>query len=258
MKGAELDIIAYAHNGFSDKFGIPRQAQSLSHIETRIVFTPKYRVREALRGIEGFSHLWLIWGFSENMNSLVRPGDRTSLGFLVRLPTCRDNTSDRTSLGWSPTVRPPRLGGNKRMGVFATRSPFRPNPIGLSSVQLVRVEETAKEGAVLVVAGADLMDGTPIYDIKPYLAYADSHPDARDGFAEATKDYRLAVVWGEGIVLPASLQQALEEILAQDPRPAYQHDPQRVYKMEFGGVRVHFRVEDSVVQVEEVEKTADL
>lgn len=248
MKGAELDIIAYAHNGFSDKFGIPRQPQSASHIETRIVFTPPYRVREALRGIEGFSHLWLIWGFSENMASLSEPSSKGPLS---------DSPLKGEGLGWSPTVRPPRLGGNKRMGVFATRSPFRPNPLGLSSVRLLRVEETEREGAVLVVVGADLMDGTPIYDIKPYLAYADAHPDARDGFAEATKDYRLAVEWREGIALPAPLQQALEEILAQDPRPAYQHDPQRVYKMEFGGVRVHFRVEDSVVQVEEVGKTAD-
>ena len=236
MKGAELDIIAYAHNGFSDKFGIPRQPQCSSHIETRIVFTPRYRVREALRGIEGFSHLWLIWGFSEHMDSLVRPGDRTSLG-------------------WSPTVRPPRLGGNKRMGVFATRSPFRPNPLGLSSVRLLRVEETEQEGSVLVVAGADLLDGTPIYDIKPYLSYSDAHPEARDGFAAASKDYRLGVEWEAGLTLPATLQQALEEILAQAPRPAYQHDPKREYRLEFGGVRVYFVVAEGVVRVQKVEKT---
>ncbi len=255
MKGAELDIIAYAHNGFSDKFGIPRQPQSASHIETRIVFTPPYRVREALRGIEGFSHLWLIWGFSEHMDSLVRPGDRTSFGSSERLQTCRVNTSDRTSLGWSPTVRPPRLGGNKRMGVFATRSPFRPNPLGLSSVRLLRVEETEREGSVLVVAGADLLDGTPIYDIKPYLSYSDAHPEARDGFAAASKDYRLGVEWEAGLTLPATLQKALEEILAQDPRPAYQHDPKREYRLEFGGVRVFFVVAEGVVHVQKVEKT---
>ena len=255
MKGAELDIIAYAHNGFSDKFGIPRQPQCSSHIETRIVFTPRYRVREALRGIDGFSHLWLIWGFSEHMDSLVRPGDRTSFGSSGRLQTCRANTSDRTSLGWSPTVRPPRLGGNKRMGVFATRSPFRPNPLGLSSVRLLRVEETEQEGSVLVVAGADLLDGTPIYDIKPYLSYSDAHPEARDGFAAASKDYRLAVQWEAGLTLPVTLQQALEEILAQDPRPAYQHDPKREYRLEFGGVRVFFVVAEGVVHVQKVENT---
>ena len=255
MKGAELDIIAYAHNGFSDKFGIPRQPQCSSHIETRIVFTPRYRVREALRGIEGFSHLWLIWGFSEHMDSLVRPGDRTSFGSSGRLQAWRASAGGRTSGGWSPAVRPPRLGGNERMGVFATRSPFRPNPLGLSSVRLLRVEETEQEGSVLVVAGADLLDGTPIYDIKPYLSYSDAHPEARDGFAAASKDYRLGVEWEAGLTLPATLQQALEEILAQDPRPAYQHDPQREYRLEFGGVRVFFVVAEGVVRVQKVEKT---
>ena len=235
MDSPSLHIIAHAHNGFTEKFGIPRQSQSASDIETRIIFTPQYRVREALRGIEGFSHLWLIWGFSENASS----------------------QSIATSLGWSPTVRPPRLGGNKRMGVFATRSPFRPNPLGLSSVRLLRVEETEREGLMLVVAGADLMDGTPIYDVKPYLAYSDAHPEARDGFAEATKDYRLAVVWEAGEDLSEETRSALVEILAQDPRPAFQHDSQRVYKMEFGGVRVHFRVAESVVHVQGIEKITD-
>lgn len=238
MKTIALQTIAHAHNGFTDKFGIPRQPQSLSPIETRIVFTPPFRVREALRGIEGFSHLWLIWGFSANEGK----GNASS-------------ANDTISCAWSPTVRPPRMGGNKRMGVFATRSPFRPNPIGLSSVRLVRVEETEKEGQVLVVAGADLMDGSPIYDIKPYLSYSDAHPEASNGFAEASKDYRLAVAWSEDIVLPGSLRQALEEILAQDPRPAYQHDPQRVYKMEFGGVRVAFTVQNNMVYVRNAEKT---
>ena len=141
------------------------------------------------------------------------------------------------------------------MGVFATRSPFRPNPLGLSSVRLLRVEETEQEGSVLVVAGADLLDGTPIYDIKPYLSYSDAHPEARDGFAAASKDYRLAVQWEAGLTLPATLQQALEEILAQDPRPAYQHDPKREYRLEFGGVRVFFVVAEGVVRVQKVEKT---
>ena len=238
MKTIALQTIAHAHNGFTDKFGIPRQPQSLSQIETRIVFTPPFRVREALRGIEGFSHLWLIWGFSANEGK----GNASS-------------ANDTISCAWSPTVRPPRMGGNKRMGVFATRSPFRPNPIGLSSVRLVRVEETEKEGQVLVVAGADLMDGSPIYDIKPYLSYSDAHPEACNGFAEASKDYRLAVQWEAGLTLPATLQQALEEILAQDPRPAYQHDPKREYRLEFGGVRVFFVVAEGVVRVQKVEKT---
>ena len=166
-----LQVIAHARNGFSQKFGIPRQSREDSCIETHIIFTHAYRVREALRGIEGYSHLWLLWGFSE----AVRP------------------TSENDALDWSPTVRPPRLGGNKRMGVFATRSPFRPNPIGLTSVKLLRVEETAEDGMILVVSGADLLNGTPIYDIKPYLSFSDSHPDAQCGFAQATQDYRLEV-----------------------------------------------------------------
>ena len=165
-----LQVIAHAHNGFSQKFGIPRQSREDSCIETHIIFTHAYRVREALRGIEDYSHLWLLWGFHEAV---------------------RRETKDKD--GWSPTVRPPRLGGNKRMGVFATRSPFRPNPIGLTSVKLLRIEETPDNGLVLVVSGADLLDGTPIYDIKPYLAFSDSHPEARNGFAEATQDYHLEV-----------------------------------------------------------------
>ena len=170
----ELQIIAHAHNGFSQKFGIPRQSREDSVIETHIVFTPTYRMREALRGIEEYSHLWLLWGFSQ----------------------CEKGTGEKLEVkgkdNWSPTVRPPRLGGNKRMGVFATRSPFRPNPIGLTSVRLLRVEDTT-EGLVLVVSGADLLDGTPIYDIKPYLSFSDSHPDAKNGFAEESKEYHLDV-----------------------------------------------------------------
>ena len=164
----ELKVIAYARNGHSDKFGIPRQSREESPILTRIVFEPEYSVPEALRGIEGYSHLWLIWGFSEGERLKVK-GERGE---------------------WSPTVRPPRLGGNKRMGVFATRSPFRPNPLGLSSVRLIGIEN-----GDLIVSGADVLDGTPIYDIKPYLSFSDSHPDAQNGFAEETKDYRLVVRW---------------------------------------------------------------
>ena len=239
MNTVELQIIAHAHNGFADKFGIPRQPQSLSHIETRIVFTPPFRVREALRGIEGFSHLWLIWGFSANEEK----GNASSAG-------------DTFSRSWSPTVRPPRLGGNKRMGVFATRSPFRPNPIGLSSVRLLRVEENDGEGMVLVVAGADLMDGTPIYDIKPYLSYSDAHPEACNGFAEETKNYRLQVIWSNDALpqISDSQRTALEEILSQDPRPAYQHDPLREYKLDYDGMRVVFSVEEATLFVRSIVK----
>ena len=239
MNTVELQIIAHAHNGFADKFGIPRQPQSLSHIETRIVFTPPFRVREALRGIEGFSHLWLIWGFSAN----AEKGNVSSAG-------------DTISRAWSPTVRPPRLGGNKRMGVFATRSPFRPNPIGLSSVRLLRVEENEGEGMVLVVAGADLMDGTPIYDIKPYLCYSDAHPEACNGFAEETKNYRLQVIWSNDALQQISDSQRteLEEILSQDPRPAYQHDPLREYKLDYDGMRVVFSVEEATLFVRSIVK----
>ena len=239
MNTVELQIIAHAHNGFADKFGIPRQPQSLSHIETRIVFTPPFRVREALRGIEGFSHLWLIWGFSAN----AEKGNVSSAG-------------DTISREWSPTVRPPRLGGNKRMGVFATRSPFRPNPIGLSSVRLLRVEENDGEGMVLVVAGADLMDGTPIYDIKPYLSYSDAHPEACNGFAEETKTYRLQVILSNDALQQISDSQRteLEEILSQDPRPAYQHDPLREYKLDYDGMRVVFSVEEATLFVRSIVK----
>ena len=239
MNTVELQIIAHAHNGFADKFGIPRQPQSLSHIETRIVFTPPFRVREALRGIEGFSHLWLIWGFSAN----AEKGNVSSAG-------------DTFSRSWSPTVRPPRLGGNKRMGVFATRSPFRPNSIGLSSVRLLRVEENEGEGMVLVVAGADLMDGTPIYDIKPYLSYSDAHPEACNGFAEETKNYRLQVILSNDALQQISDSQRteLEEILSQDPRPAYQHDPLREYKLDYDGMRVVFSVEEATLFVRSIVK----
>lgn len=227
----ELKVIAYARNGHTDKFGIPRQSREESPILTRIVFEPEYNVPEALRGIEGYSHLWLLWGFSK-VDS------------------------------WSPTVRPPRLGGNKRMGVFATRSPYRPNPIGLSSVRLVRVGQ-----GELVVSGADVLDGTPIYDIKPYLSFSDSHPDAKNGFAEETKDYQLEVKWQVegttsiaedkryGLGLPRDTKDAITYILAQDPRPAYQDDPEREYKMDYGGYTITFSVKKQVVVVKKIEKT---
>ena len=216
----DLAIIARAQNGFTDKFGIPRQSREQSGIETRIVMESAFRDRNMFRGIEGFSHLWLIWGFSE-------------------------------AEGWSATVRPPRLGGNMRMGVFATRSPFRPNHLGLSSVRLLRVESTADEGVVLVVTGADLLDGTPIYDIKPYLSFSDSHPDATNGFAEQTKDYRLPVTWNKGSssTLSAKEIQDIEEILSQDPRPAYQDDPERVYKIDYQHLTISFRVSGSTLEV---------
>ena len=213
-----LKVIAYARNGHTDKFGIPRQSREESPIVTRIVFEPEYRVPEALRGIEGYSHLWLIWGFSE-VDS------------------------------WSPTVRPPRLGGNMRMGVFATRSPFRPNPLGLSSVRLLGIET-----GELIVSGADLMDGTPIYDVKPYLSFSDSHSDAVNGFAEEHKGYRLEVI-GDRDSAPESVWRDIEYILAQDPRPAYQNDPERVYKMDYAGYTVSFSVNKQTVLVKKIEKT---
>ena len=220
----ELKVIAYARNGHTDKFGIPRQSREESPILTRIVFEPEFHVREALRGIEGYSHLWLLWGFSE-VNS------------------------------WSPTVRPPRLGGNKRVGVFATRSPFRPNPIGLSSVRLIAIED-----GELLVAGADVMDGTPIYDIKPYLSFSDSHPEAKNGFAEETKDYQLNVEMSATTLLngDVSLNEAvlrdIKYILSQDPRPAYQDDPTREYKMDYSGYTITFVVEQQRVIVKMIEK----
>lgn len=243
----ELKIIAYARNGHTDKFGIPRQSRDESPIVTRIVFEPEYAVREALRGIEEFSHLWLLWGFT----TLPR-----------NYPDNDPLVNDVNAMHWSPTVRPPRLGGNKRMGVFATRSPFRPNPIGLTSVRLLGVEN-----GDLLVSGADLLDGTPIYDIKPYLSFSDSHPEAQNGFAEETKDYRLKVEWLLGPnpitspeypstspIMSRKIKEDIEYILSQDPRPAYQDDPSREYKMEYAGNRVTFVVHDQTVVVKKVEK----
>lgn len=218
----ELKVIAYARNGHSDKFGIPRQSREESPILTRIVFEPEYCIPEMLRGIEGYSHLWILWGFSEVES-------------------------------WSPTVRPPRLGGNKRMGVFATRSPFRPNPIGLSSVKLISVQKSADSHQLeLLVSGADVLDGTPIYDVKPYLSFSDCHPDAQNGFAEAHKDDRLTVV-GERLA-DERVWRDLEYILSQDPRPAYQDDPEREYKLDYAGWTVTFVVHDKTIIVRNIEK----
>ena len=199
----------------------------MEELRSTIVFEPEYRNADALRGLEDFSHLWIIWQFSEAVRS-----------------------------GWSPTVRPPRLGGNTRMGVFATRSPFRPNPIGLTSVRLLRVEETAEDGVILVVSGADLLNGTPIYDIKPYLSFSDSHPDAQCGFAQATQDYRLEVHIDDKL-LAAVLQQgcpwqAIHEILSQDPRPAYQHDPERIYHLDYADWAIDFLVDNATVCIKNI------
>lgn len=216
MEETAMKIIARIHSDFPTKFGIPRQSGIVDNLISRIVFEPEYRNPDALRGIEGYSHLWLIWQFSEAVRK-----------------------------EWAPTVRPPRLGGNTRMGVFATRSPFRPNPIGLSSVRLVGIEVTEKEGSVLLVTGADLMDGTPIYDVKPYLPFTDSHPDAAGGFSDPVRERSLQVEYPEELKgkFPADKWEALLGILAHDPRPSYQHDPERVYGMAFAGKEVKFRVD---------------
>ena len=222
----ELKIIARIYTDFEEKFGIPRQSGILKDSVAKIVFTPEYRRSEALRGIEGYSHLWLIWQFSEAV---------------------RD--------GWSPTVRPPRLGGNKRVGVFATRSPYRPNPIGLSSVKLLKVKETENEGTVLYVLGADILSGTPIYDIKPYLAYTDSHPDSVGGFADEVFAYRLNVNFPEELLqkIEAEKRESLVELLAGDPRPAYKKDDPKEYGMSFAGHEIFFTVKGDTLTVSRVE-----
>lgn len=221
-----MKIIAHIHTDFTSKFGIPRQSGLVDELEATIVFESEYRIPEALRGLEEYSHIWLLWQFSE----------------------CADKE-------WSPTVRPPRLGGNKRMGVFATRSPFRPNPIGLSCVKLLSVEKTEKYGFVLRVSGADLLDGTPIYDIKPYLPYVDSHPEASNGFALDEKQGRLTVEIPDGIidVIPEGKRNALKAVLAQDPRPGYQNVPDRVYGVDFAGFNIRFTVNaDNVLTVVDI------
>ncbi|MBE6758663.1 MAG: tRNA (N6-threonylcarbamoyladenosine(37)-N6)-methyltransferase TrmO [Ruminococcaceae bacterium] len=221
----ELKVIARLHSAFPTKFGLPRQSGLVEGIDATIVFEPDYRFPEALRGIEDFTHLWLVWGFSGNRHN-----------------------------DWSPTVRPPRLGGNTRMGVFATRSPFRPNPLGLSCVKLIGVEQDSTNGTVLRVAGVDMMDGTPIYDIKPYIPYADCHPDASQGFTRQNQDYLLEVVFPEDLLelIPAARRDGLIGALAHDPRPAYQRDPERVYGFEYAGFEVRFSVSEKQLTVREV------
>ena len=228
-----MKIIAKIRTDFKEKFGIPRQSGIAADTVGRIVFEPEYRNPDALRGLEGFSHLWIIWQFSEVVREIAESGK-----------------------AWSPTVRPPRLGGNKKMGVFATRSPYRPNPIGLSSVRILGTEKTKSEGDVILVAGADLLDGTPIYDVKPYLAYTDSHPDAVDGFALAQKEGVLEVDCPPQLLerIPAEKRQGLVDLLAQDPRPQYQKDPRRVYQFEFAGFHVEFCVADGVLTVKDIVK----
>ena len=227
MEEWTLRPIARIQSDFSEKFGIPRQSGLVEALRARVVFSPEYRVREAFRGLEGFSHIWLVWGFSQNVEA-----------------------------GWSPTVRPPRLGGNARMGVFATRSPFRPNPIGLSCVELLAVDYDAPDGPALVVGGADLLDGTPIFDVKPYVPHADCRPQARGGFADAHREDRLAVDFPPRLeaLVPPDKREALRGVLAGDPRPSYQRDPQRLYGLGFAGLQVRFTVEDGVLHVRQVEK----
>ena len=222
MEQIPMKVIANIHSDFPTKFGIPRQSGLVEELTAQIVFSPEYRVPEAVRGLEEFSHIWLVWQFS----GAVRED-------------------------WSPTVRPPRLGGNTRMGVFSTRSPFRPNAIGLSCVRLLKVEPSTPQGPVLTVAGADLMDGTPILDIKPYIPYADCHPDAAEGFTGQTQSHQLQVAFPPELLeqVPQADRAALTGVLANDPRPSYQHDPQRVYGMEFGPLEVHFTVDGELLTV---------
>ena len=224
----EIHPIARIRSDFPTKFGIPRQSGLVRELRAVIVFEPEYRNPDALRGIEGYSHLWLIWQFSQAVRA-----------------------------DWSPTVRPPRLGGNVRMGVFATRSPFRPNALGLSCVELVEVRKTAQDGTVLVVAGADLMDGTPIFDIKPYAPYADCHPEAKGGFTDTAGDFLLQVSFPEQLLskIPQDRRDALLGVLSHDPRPSYQRSPERVYGMPFAGWDIRFQVQEDTLTVIDVVPT---
>lgn len=220
-----IQAIARMHSDFSSKFGIPRQSGLVQELRSTIVFEPEFRNPDALRGIEEFSHLWLIWQFSEAVRQ-----------------------------GWSATVRPPRLGGNIRMGVFATRSPFRPNNLGLSSVTLLGVEQTKNYGTVLHVGGADLMDGTPIFDIKPYIPYGDCHPNAVGGFTDRAGEFLLNVVFPQELLelLPEGKRDAAIGVLSHDPRPSYQRNPERVYGLPFAGMDIRFTVSEDVLTVREV------
>ena len=225
MENVNIQVIARMHSDFATKFGIPRQSGLVEELKSTIVFEPEFRNPDALRGIEDFSHLWIIWQFSEAVRT-----------------------------GWNPTVRPPRLGGNTRIGVFATRSPFRPNNLGLSSVKLLGVEHTEQFGTVLHVGGADLMDGTPILDIKPYIPYADCYPEALGGFASAPAGEVLDVIIPPQLLeqIPASRREALRGVLAQDPRPHYQDDPERIYGFVFAGMEVKFSVNGTQLYVRDI------
>ncbi len=224
-----IQVIARMHSDFSTKFGIPRQSGLVEELRSTIVFEPEFRNSDALRGIEEFSHLWLIWQFSEAIRQ-----------------------------GWSPTVRPPRLGGNTRMGVFATRSPFRPNNLGLSSVRLLGVEHTREFGTVLHVGGADLMNGTPIFDIKPYIPYGDCHPDATGGFTDRAGSFLLSVDFPDHLLerLPEDKRSAAVAVLSHDPRPSYQRKPERIYGLSFAGFDIRFTVEETHLTVCQVEENA--
>lgn len=227
MDNVNIQVIARMHSDFATKFGIPRQSGLVEELRSTIVFEPEFRNSDALRGIEDFSHLWIIWQFSEAVRQ-----------------------------GWSPTVRPPRLGGNTRMGVFATRSPFRPNNLGLSSVKLLGVEHTAEYGTVLHVGGADLMDGTPIFDIKPYIPYGDCHPEATGGFTDTAGEFLLQVEFPAHLLekLPADKREAAIGVLSHDPRPSYQRKPDRIYGLTFAGFDIRFKVAGDVLTVEEINK----
>lgn len=226
MDTIQLKIIAHIHNDFTAKFGIPRQSGLVPQVLSKIIFTPEYRNADALRGLEGYSHLWLLWQFSEFQNE-----------------------------GWSPTVRPPRLGGNTRVGVFATRSPNRPNPIGLSSVKIERIELSSPEGPILYVSGADLLDQTPIFDIKPYLPYTDAHPEAKGGFGFKPGEGTIDVDCPQELLekLPQAKQEGLLALLRQDPRPGYTNDPERIFGMEYAGFDIRFQVDENGLRVVEIE-----
>ena len=227
MENVNIQVIARMRSDFATKFGIPRQSGLVQELRSTIVFEPEFRNPDALRGIEDFSHLWIIWQFSEAVRT-----------------------------GWSPTVRPPRLGGNTRMGVFATRSPFRPNNLGLSSVKLLGVEHTQEYGTVLHVGGADLMDGTPIFDIKPYIPYGDCHPEATGGFTDTAGEFLLQVDFPPALcnILPQDKQAAAIGVLSHDPRPSYQRKPDRVYGITFAGFNIRFTVKDDTLTVIAVDK----
>ena len=225
-----MNIIARMKSDFPTKFGIPRQSGLVDELRSTIIFEPEYRNPDALRGLEDFSHLWVIWQFSEAVRQ-----------------------------DWSPTVRPPRLGGNKRLGVFATRSPFRPNEIGLSCVKIIGIEATPEHGTVIHVSGADLMDGTPIFDIKPYIPYSDAHPDARGGFTDTADDFILQVNCSDALLMqmPETKRQALLSVLSHDPRPSYHKDTDRIYGLNFSDFDIRFHVNEGILTVISIEKTRD-